>query len=151
MAKTKQYDDLPKIPEKTAEQKARAQEILDNLYEHYPNPHCALNYRNPFELLCATILSAQCTDVRVNKTTPDLFEAYPTPEAMAEAPIQELEELVRSTGFYRNKAKALKRSAQAIVEKHGGDVPQNIDDLLEFYGVARKRAIVVLGMLLGLT
>jgi endonuclease-3 len=116
MAKTKQYDDLPKLPEKTEEQKARAQEILDKLYEHYPNPHCALDYRNPFELLCATILSAQCTDVRVNKTTPDLFEAYPTPEAMARAPIQELEELVRSTGFYRNKAKALKQSAQAIVK-----------------------------------
>ena len=150
MAKTKQYDDLPKLPEKTAEQKGRAQEILDKLYKHYPNPHCALNYRNPFELLCATILSAQCTDVRVNKTTPDLFEAYPTPEAMAEAPLQELEELVRSTGFYRNKAKALKRSAQAIEKKHGGEVPQNIDDLLEFYGVARKTANVVLGNAFGI-
>jgi endonuclease-3 len=145
MAKTKQYEDLPKLPEKSEEEKARAQEILEQLYEYYPNPYCALDHRNPFELLCATILSAQCTDVRVNKVTPDLFDAYPTPEAMAEAPIQELEELVRSTGFYRNKAKALKQSSQTIVEKHDGEVPQKMDDLLELYGVARKTANVVLG------
>lgn len=145
MAKTKQYEDLQKLPEKSEKQKAHAQKILDVLYEYYPNPHCALDYRNPFELLCATILSAQCTDVRVNKVTPELFKAYPTPEAMAEAPIQELEELVRSTGFYRNKAKALKQSSQAIVEKHNGEVPQDMEDLLEFYGVARKTANVVLG------
>ncbi len=141
----KQYPDLSKLPEKTDEQRAYARELLDALYEHYPNPHCALDHRNPFELLCATILSAQCTDVRVNKVTPDLFEAYPTPEAMAEAPPQELEELVRSTGFYRNKAKALKESSQIIVEKHDGNVPQNMKDLLELYGVARKTANVVLG------
>ncbi|GAA5521758.1 endonuclease III [Aliifodinibius salicampi] len=145
MAKTKQYEDLQKLPEKTEEQKAHAQKILNALYEHYPNPHCALDYRNPFELLCATILSAQCTDVRVNKVTPELFKTYPTPEAMAEAPIQELEELVRSTGFYRNKAKALKQSSQAIVEKHNGEVPQDMDALLDLYGVARKTANVVLG------
>lgn len=141
----KQYPDLPKLPEKSDEEKTYSQEILDALYEHYPNPYCALDHRNPFELLCATILSAQCTDVRVNKVTPTLFEAYPTPETMAEAPIQELEELVRSTGFYRNKAKALKQSSQTIVEKHDGNVPQNMDDLLELYGVARKTANVVLG------
>lgn len=145
MAKTKQYEDLQKLPAKTDEEKERAQEILEALYEHYPNPHCALDHRNPFELLCATILSAQCTDVRVNKVTPDLFEAYPTPEAMAKAPNQELEEIIRSTGFYRNKAKALKQSAQTIVEKHDGEVPQDMDDLLELYGVARKTANVVLG------
>lgn len=145
MAKTKQYEDLPKLPEKTEQEKQRAREILYALYEHYPNPHCALHYRNAFELLCATILSAQCTDVRVNKVTPELFEAYPTPEAMAEAPIQELEELIRSTGFYRNKAKALKESSKAIVKKHDGEVPKRMDDLLEFYGVARKTANVVLG------
>ena len=144
MAK-KQYPDLPPLPEKTDEQRAYARELLDALYEHYPNPHCALDHDNPFELLCATILSAQCTDVRVNKVTPDLFAAYPTPKAMADAPIQELEELVRSTGFYRNKAKALKTSSEIIVEKHDGDVPQNMKDLLELYGVARKTANVVLG------
>lgn len=150
MAKEKLYDDLPKLPKKTDKQRAHAREILDALYEHYPNPHCALDHRNPFELLCATILSAQCTDVRVNKVTPDLFEAYPTPEAMAEAPIQELEELVRSTGFYRNKAKALKQSSQTIVEKHAGEVPRKMDDLLELYGVARKTANVVLGNAFGI-
>lgn len=145
MAKIKQYEDLQKLPVKTDEEKERAREILDALYEHYPNPHCALHHRNAFELLCATILSAQCTDVRVNKVTPDLFEAYPTPQQMANAPSQELEELVRSTGFYRNKAKALKQSSQTIVEKHDGEVPRNMDDLLELYGVARKTANVVLG------
>ena len=145
MAKTKLYDDLPKLPEKTEAERNRAHEILDTLYEHYPNPHCALDHRNPFELLCATILSAQCTDVRVNKTTPDLFEAYPTPELMAEAPDEELQELVRSTGFYRNKAKALKQSSQTLVEKHDGEIPQKMDDLLELHGVARKTANVVLG------
>jgi len=145
MAKTKQYDDLPKLPQKTEAEKQRAAEILEALYESYPNPHCALNHRNAFELLCATILSAQCTDVRVNKVTPDLFEAYPTPELMAEAPSEELEELVRSTGFYRNKAKALKQSSQTIVEQYDGEVPQTMDELLELYGVARKTANVVLG------
>lgn len=141
----KQYSYLPKLPEKSDDERAYAQEVLDVLYKHYPDAYCALDHDNPFELLCATILSAQCTDVRVNKVTPDLFEAYPTPEAMAEAPPQELEELVRSTGFYRNKSKALKQSSQTIVEKHDGKVPQNMKDLLELYGVARKTANVVLG------
>jgi len=145
MTKVNLYDDLPKLPEKTEEQRKRAREILDQLYIHYPNPHCALSHRNPFELLCATILSAQCTDVRVNKVTPALFDTYPTPEMMAEAPIQELEELVRSTGFYRNKAKALKVSSGIIVDEFEGEVPQNMDDLLELRGVARKTANVVLG------
>lgn len=145
MANKEQYDDLPELPEKTVAERKHAEDILNELYRHYPEPHCALEHRNPFELLCATILSAQCTDVRVNKTTPDLFEAYPTPEQMAEAPIQELEKLVRSTGFYRNKAKALKKSAQTIVEQYEGEVPRNMDDLLELHGVARKTANVVLG------
>lgn len=136
---------LPKLPHKSKAQKDKAGELLDALYEHYPNPHCELNHRNAFELLCATILSAQCTDVRVNKVTPELFEAYPTPELMAEAPIQELEELVRSTGFYRNKAKALKKSSQIIAEKHEGEVPQSMKELLKLRGVARKTANVVLG------
>lgn len=144
MPETKK-DKLPKLPKKSEAEKAYAEELLEELYKHYPNPHCALDHRNAFELLCATILSAQCTDVRVNKVTPDLFEAYPTPELMAEAPIQELEELIRSTGFYRNKAKALKESSQAIVEEHGGKVPQNMKDLLNLHGVARKTANVVLG------
>lgn len=144
MPETKK-DKLPKLPKKSEAEKAYAEELLEELYKHYPNPYCALDHRNAFELLCATILSAQCTDVRVNKVTPDLFEAYPTPELMAEAPIQELEELIRSTGFYRNKAKALKESSQAIAEEHDGKVPQNMKDLLNLHGVARKTANVVLG------
>lgn len=141
----KLYPDLPKLPKKSESEKERAQELLSELYEHYPNPHCELDHRNAFELLCATILSAQCTDVRVNKVTPELFEAYPTPELMAEAPIQELEELVRSTGFYRNKAKALKESSQIITNEHEGEVPQSMKELLNLRGVARKTANVVLG------
>jgi len=141
----KLYPDLPKLPEKSESEKKRARELLAELYEHYPNPHCELDHRNAFELLCATILSAQCTDVRVNKVTPELFEAYPTPELMAEAPIQELEELVRSTGFYRNKAKALKESSQLIAGEFDGEVPQTMKELLNLRGVARKTANVVLG------
>jgi len=138
-----------KLPRKTKNQKKRAQQILDELYEHYPAAHCALNHENAFELLIATILSAQCTDVRVNKVTPELFSAYPTPQAMAEAPRQKLEELIRSTGFYRNKAKALNKSSQHIVEEHDGKVPDTMKELLELHGVARKTANVVLGNAFG--
>lgn len=134
-----------KLPRKSKQQKDRAQEILNELYTYYPNPHCELNHRNPFELLIATILSAQCTDVRVNKVTPALFDTYPTPELMAEAPLEELEELVKTTGFYRNKAKSLKESSKRITEEFGGEVPQNMDDLLTLRGAARKTANVVLG------
>ena len=136
---------LPKLPKKSKQQKDRAEEILKELYSYYPDPHCELNHRNAFELLIATILSAQCTDVRVNKVTPALFEAYPTPEAMAEAPLEELEELVKTTGFYRNKAKSLKESSQRIVEEFAGKVPSNMKDLLSLRGAARKTANVVLG------
>lgn len=134
-----------KLPRKTKEQKKRAQNLLTDLYQHYPNPHCELNHRNPFELLIATILSAQCTDVRVNKVTPDLFEAYPTPELMANAPLEELEELVRTTGFFRNKAKSLKEASQTIVEDFDGKVPDTMDELLTLRGAARKTSNVVLG------
>jgi len=138
MAKTK-------LPRKSKEQIERAHELLGELYNHYPNPHCELNHRNPFELLIATILSAQCTDVRVNKVTPDLFEAYPTPETMAEAPLEELEELVRTTGFYRNKAKSLKEASATLVEDFDGEVPKTMNELLTLRGAARKTANVVLG------
>lgn len=146
----KEKDKLPKLPKKSKEQKERAMEILNELYKHYPNPHCELNHRNPFELLIATILSAQCTDVRVNKTTPDLFEIYPTPELMKDAPLEELEELVRSTGFYRNKAKSLKETSRILVEEFDGEVPQNMKDLLKLRGAARKTANVVLGNAFGI-
>lgn len=146
----KEKNKLPKLPKKSKAQKERAEEILNELYRHYPNPHCELNHRNPFELLIATILSAQCTDVRVNKTTPALFETYPTPELMKDAPLEELEELVRSTGFYRNKAKSLKETSQILVEEFDGEVPQNMEDLLKLRGAARKTANVVLGNAFGI-
>jgi len=136
---------VTKLPKKTKKQKELAESILEELYKYYPNPVCELNHRNPFELLIATILSAQCTDVRVNKVTPALFEAYPTPETMAEAPIEELEELVRTTGFYRNKAKSLKEASNTIVKEFDGEVPDTMQDLLKLRGAARKTANVVLG------
>jgi endonuclease-3 len=133
------------LPEKTDEERKRARQLLDDLYEHYPNPHCALNHRNPYELLTATILSAQTTDKRVNEVTEELFELYPTPEKLAEAPREEVEQTIRSTGFYRNKAKSIQTSARMIVEEYDGEVPDTMEELLELHGVARKTANVVLG------
>ncbi|WP_242979065.1 endonuclease III [Rhodohalobacter mucosus] len=141
---------MSKLPRKTKKQKERAAEILEELYKYYPDPHCELNHNNPFELLVATILSAQCTDVRVNKVTPALFKAYPTPEAMAEAPLEELEELVKTTGFYRNKALSLKEASRTLVEEFGSEVPQTMDELLTLRGAARKTANVVLGNAFGI-
>lgn len=141
---------MAKLPRKTGKQKERAKKILSDLYNHYPNPHCELNHKNPFELLIATILSAQCTDVRVNKVTPALFEAYPTPETMAEASLEDLEELIRTTGFYRNKAKSLKEASAALVENFDGEVPRTMDELLTLRGAARKTANVVLGNAFGI-
>lgn len=123
----------------------RAAAILSRLKALYPDAHCELDHRNPFELLMATILSAQCTDVRVNKTTPALFRRFPTPEAMAKASPGELEALIRSTGFYRNKAKSILGAARAIVEQHGGQVPDDLETLHALPGVGRKTANVVLG------
>lgn len=141
---------MSKLPRKTKKQKERAAEILEELYVHYPDPHCELNHSNAFELLIATILSAQCTDVRVNKVTPALFEAYPTPEAMAEAPLEELEQLVKTTGFYRNKASSLKEASKTLVGEFDGEVPQTMDELLTLRGAARKTANVVLGNAFGI-
>ncbi len=125
--------------------KRRAGNVYRKLEQLYPDAHCALIHKNPFELLVATILSAQCTDVRVNIVTPALFKAYPTPAKMAEAKITHLEELVKTTGFFRNKAKSIKGAALAIVQDHGGKVPDEMDALLKLPGVARKTANVVLG------
>lgn len=141
---------MSNLPRKSKKQKERAAEILEELYRHYPDPHCELNHNNPFELLIATILSAQCTDVRVNKVTPALFEAYPTPEAMADAPLEELEELIKTTGFFRNKALSLKEASGTLVEEFGGEVPQTMDELLTLRGAARKTANVVLGNAFGI-
>ncbi len=123
--------------------------LLERLERAWPDAHCELTHRNPFELLIATILSAQCTDVRVNLTTPALFTRFPTPAAMAKARPAELESLIRSTGFYRNKAKSILGASKRIVEAYGGNVPDSMDDLLTLPGVARKTASVVLGNAFG--
>jgi endonuclease-3 len=128
----------------------RVAAILKGLDEAYPNAVCALDHKTPWELLVATILSAQCTDVRVNMVTPELFRRFPTPTAMAKAPIPELEDLIRTTGFFRNKAKSIKGAAQAIVERFGGEVPRTLDELITVPGAARKTANVVLGVSYGL-
>jgi len=119
--------------------------LLARLLERYPDAHCALDFRNPFELLCATILSAQCTDKRVNMVTPSLFARYPDAAALAAANPGELEEIIRSTGFFRSKAKSLIGMAQALVERHGGLVPDDMAALVVLPGVGRKTANVVLG------
>src|SRR5438445_4623729 len=124
--------------------------ILDVLAKTYPGVVCALNHHNAWELTVATILSAQCTDVRVNMVTPALFKAFPTPKAMAAASLPELEELIRTTGFFRNKAKSIKGAAQAVVEKFGGQVPQTMEEILHLPGVARKTGNVVLGSWYGI-
>ena len=120
------------------------------LHEAYPDAHCALHHRNAFELLVATILSAQCTDARVNLVTPALFATYPTPAAMATAPVEALETAIRSTGFFRNKAKSILGASKRLVEVFGGEVPSGMDDLLSLPGVARKTANVVRGVAFGL-
>jgi len=123
--------------------------ILDALDEAYPNAECALHHKSPWELLVATILSAQSTDVRVNMVTPELFQRFPTPDAMAKASQAELEALVRTTGFFRNKAKSIKGAAVKIVSEFGGRVPQTLDELITIPGAARKTASVVLGVSFG--
>jgi endonuclease-3 len=119
--------------------------FYDRLIAHYPNAHCALDFKTPFQLIIATILSAQCTDKRVNMVTPALFKRYPTPAALSAARPEELEEMIKSTGFFRNKAKSLIGMATAIAEEHGGRVPSEMDALVKLPGVGRKTANVVLG------
>lgn len=125
--------------------KERTARIIQLLQQTYPDAHCALNHKNAFQLLVATILSAQCTDVRVNLVTPALFQKYPTPETLFKAPQADLEKLIQSTGFFRNKAKSLREASADIVEKHGGKVPDTMDQLTSLRGVGRKTANVVLG------
>jgi endonuclease-3 len=124
--------------------------ILKGLDEAYPNAECALHHRSPWELLVATILSAQCTDARVNMVTPALFERFPTPAAMSKAKLPELEALIRTTGFFRNKAKSIQGAAKKIVADFGGQVPQTLAELITVPGAARKTANVVLGVSFGL-
>jgi endonuclease III len=129
---------------------ARVRAIVDGLEELYPDVDCELDRETPFQLVCATILSAQCTDERVNKVTPELFRRYPTPEAMARAPLPALEKIIKSTGFFRQKAKSLKGTAVGILERFGGEVPRTLAELTTLPGVARKTANVVLGTAFGL-
>jgi endonuclease-3 len=122
----------------------------DRLAEIYPGAHCALDHRNAFELLAATILSAQCTDARVNIVTPALFARYPTAHELADAEQDDVEQIIPSTGFFRSKAKSLIGMAGALVERHGGEVPRTIDELTALPGVGRKTANVILGNAFGL-
>jgi endonuclease III len=139
-AKPSPTDDL--APERIAE-------ILRRLKTAYPNAECALHHRNAWELLVATILSAQCTDARVNMVTPELFRKFPTPKAMSEASLPAIEEEIRSTGFYHNKAKSISGAAKRLVEEFGGKVPKTMAELLTVPGAARKTANVVLGVAFG--
>lgn len=125
--------------------RVRAGEIYDALQREYPDAHCELDYTNAFELLAATILSAQCTDKRVNMVTPVLFKKYPDPLQLSRAKLEDVERIVQSTGFYHNKAKALIGMAQALVKHFGSQVPPRMEDLVVLPGVGRKTANVVLG------
>jgi len=129
--------------------KKRAKFILKALHKKYPGAECSLDFNNPLQLLVATILSAQCTDARVNKVTPRLFKKYKTVKAFAQSPQGELEEKIRSTGFFNNKAKSIRGACRAIHEKHGDKVPRTMEELLDLPGVARKTANVVLGTAYG--
>ena len=134
----------------TAEAKRHAAKVVRRLKADYPIAECALVHDTPLQLLVATILSAQCTDARVNIVTKDLFKKYPTAADLARVPLPELERAVQSTGFFRNKAKNIKACCQMLVEKYDGEVPQDLDALVELPGVGRKTANVVLGTAFGM-
>jgi endonuclease III len=129
---------------------ARVRSIVEGLEDLYPDVDCELDRDTPFQLICATILSAQCTDERVNKVTPELFRRYPTPQTMARAPLPTLEGIIRSTGFYKQKAKSLKGTATILLDRFGGEIPRTIAELTTLPGVARKTANVVLGTAYGI-
>ena len=139
-----------RVRRRFAPAKERAPEIYDRLAREYPDAKCALDHRNPFELIVATILSAQCTDVQVNKVTPALFARYPDAAALSTADPDELEGLIRSTGFFRNKRKSLLGMSTAVGEKHGGAIPRTMEQLVKLPGVGRKTANVVLGNAFGI-
>jgi endonuclease-3 len=132
-----------------AELSAHALEVLSRLKREYPDARTELNFETPFQLLIATILSAQCTDKRVNMVTPELFRTFPTARDLASADVTQLEDMIRSTGFFRNKTKSLLGMSAAIVERHGGEVPRTMEELVLLPGVGRKTANVVLGNALG--
>jgi len=134
------------MPRESATAKAaRTKKVIAGLQKAYPNAHCELNFSNPLELLIAVILSAQCTDKRVNLVTPELFKKYPTAAHYANADLAELEQVIKTTGFFRNKAKSIKTAGRNLVEKHKGEVPRTMEELCALGGVGRKTANVVLG------
>ncbi len=137
------------VGEKKAERMERVEEIIRRLWEEYPDAETSLEYRNPYELLTATILSAQCTDERVNMVTPELFRRYPTPRDLAGARTEDVEEIIRSTGFFRQKTKSLLGMAEAVSQEHAGEVPRTMKALVKLPGVGRKTANVVLGNAFG--
>ncbi len=137
------------VGERNAEREARTVEIIRRLGTEYPDAHTSLDHRDAYQLLTATILSAQCTDERVNMVTPTLFERYPAPRDLAGARAEDVEEIIRSTGFFRQKTKSLLGMADALVERHGGEVPADMDALVKLPGVGRKTANVVLGNAFG--
>ncbi len=139
-----------KNKETVSNKKKRASEILSILQEEYPKAKCHLDFDGPFELLIGCILSAQCTDKRVNEVTPGLFEKYPTPHEFARADQLELEQEIHSCGFFRAKAKSILNCSKALVEEHGGEVPRTMEELTELAGVGRKTANVVLGNYFGI-
>ncbi len=128
----------------------RAATVFDLLHEEYPDAHCELDFENPFQLAVATILSAQTTDVRVNEVTPELFRRYPDAPSLASAQQEDVEEIIRSTGFFRNKAKNIIGFARGVVERHDGVVPRSMDELASLPGVGRKTANVILGNAFGI-
>jgi endonuclease III len=139
---------VPRILE-LAERKRRAKAVVKILRKEFPDARCSLDHADAFQLLAATILSAQCTDERVNQVTPALFRRFRTPRDFAMAPLADLEEAVRSTGFFRNKAQALRGCFAGIVGRHGGKVPRTMDELLALPGIGRKTANVILGVAFG--
>jgi len=142
---------MPKPPSKKLTQRLdRVRAILPILKQTYPNAQCSLDFAKPLELIVATILSAQCTDQRVNIVTKSLFKKYQTPQAYAQAPADELEKEIQSTGFFRNKAKSIRAMAQSLIDHHGGEVPRTMDELTALAGVGRKTANVVLGNAFGI-
>ena len=138
------------MKEKLAQKKDRTGTIIRKLKRYYPDAHCALHHSNPLELLVATILSAQCTDERVNKSTPDIFAAYKTADDYATAPLADIEHHLRSINFFRSKAKALKGMGEKLRDEFGGEVPREMDQLTHLPGVGRKTANVVLGNAFGI-
>jgi endonuclease-3 len=137
--------DLCQAKKNTMKKQERALELLRCLEQLYPEAHCALNFTNPWQLLVATILSAQCTDIRVNQVTVELFRTFPDPQSLARAEQEEVEAVIRSTGFFRNKARNLIDCARQLLERHQGEVPARLEDLVALSGVGRKTANVVLG------